>query len=45
VEITGMVLDEHSHVWAVGVEARTDERGHYRLAGLPRTSGRLRDNG
>jgi len=34
--LKGMVYDEHSRVWAAGVEATSDEAGHYRLTGLPR---------
>ncbi len=34
--IRGMVFDESSHIPARGIEARTDERGRYRLAGLPK---------
>ena len=36
VKLRGMVFEENSHVLAPGVEATTDARGHYRLAGLPR---------
>ncbi len=36
--LRGMVYEEHSRVWAPGVEAKTDEKGHYRLVGLPRAS-------
>ncbi len=38
ITLRGMVHDEGSRVWAPGVEARTDEKGHYRLTGLPPAS-------
>ncbi|MHB1560734.1 MAG: sigma-70 family RNA polymerase sigma factor [Isosphaeraceae bacterium] len=38
ITLRGMIFDERSHVWAPGVEAWTDEKGHYRLTGLPPAS-------
>src|SRR5262249_4302689 len=35
-KLEGMVFEERSRVPAPGVEARTDDQGHYRLTGLPR---------
>jgi hypothetical protein len=35
-KICGMVYEENSLVMAPGVETTTDDRGHYRLTGLPR---------
>lgn len=37
-KIRGMVFDEQSYVPAPGIEAETDESGHYRLTGLGRAS-------
>ncbi len=36
VDLRAAVYDEHSLIPAPGIEATTDDRGHYRLAGLPR---------
>jgi RNA polymerase sigma factor (sigma-70 family) len=38
VRIGGMVFDESSYIPARGIEARTDDRGRYRLTGLPKAS-------
>jgi RNA polymerase sigma factor (sigma-70 family) len=38
IKLQGMVFQEHSRLWAPGVEATTDAQGHYRLAGLPRAA-------
>jgi hypothetical protein len=34
--LRGMVVEEGSTIWAPGVEATSDARGHYRLNGLPK---------
>jgi len=34
IKLQGMVFEEHSHLWAPGVEAVSDAHGRYRLAGL-----------
>ncbi|HKI17512.1 MAG TPA: sigma-70 family RNA polymerase sigma factor, partial [Isosphaeraceae bacterium] len=36
IKLQGMVFEEHSYLWAPGVEAATDAQGRYRLAGLAR---------
>ncbi len=36
VTLRAAVYDEHSLIPAPGIEATTDDRGHYRLAGLPK---------
>jgi protocatechuate 3,4-dioxygenase beta subunit len=38
IKLQGMAFQEHSRLWAPGVEAVTDAQGRYHLAGLPRAA-------